>query len=368
MGRQGRAARAVPRTASFLRHRAVAAHPPGGLPRHVPQDRRPLAAGVDLVAGRPGCPTTGSPTAPRSTCRRPACRRPASTTRSGRPPATTGDAWRTPDGSGRRPAARSSAAARRPARPAPAVRPGPRPAHDRPVAEAAPRSAALPARPAPARCLERYATYTGSDPRRAPAALARRPLRRADLRRLVRPGRPAAARRRAVRALHRARRAVPRDTDVTPDRAAGDRVAGVRLADGDRLPADVVVATPTPPRSTATCCRSRRPAAPAAQGDTVAVGFVLLLGLRGRTPGPGHHTVLFPADYPAEFDAIFGDPAGRWPTRRSTSPPRTTRRCARTATRPGSCWSTRRATTPGAGRGGLGPPGLRESYADRVLD
>ena len=35
-------------------------------------------------------------------------------------------------------------------------------------------------------------------------------------------------------------------------------------------------------------------------------GFVLLLALRGRTPGLAHHTVAFPADYDAEFDAVFG--------------------------------------------------------------
>jgi phytoene dehydrogenase-like protein len=33
---------------------------------------------------------------------------------------------------------------------------------------------------------------------------------------------------------------------------------------------------------------------------------VLLLALRGRTPGLRHHTVLFPADYDAEFDHVFG--------------------------------------------------------------
>jgi phytoene dehydrogenase-like protein len=35
-------------------------------------------------------------------------------------------------------------------------------------------------------------------------------------------------------------------------------------------------------------------------------GFVLLLALRGRTPDLAHHTVLFPADYDAEFDHVFG--------------------------------------------------------------
>jgi phytoene dehydrogenase-like protein len=35
-------------------------------------------------------------------------------------------------------------------------------------------------------------------------------------------------------------------------------------------------------------------------------GVVLLLALRGRTRGLRHHTVLFPADYDDEFDAVFG--------------------------------------------------------------
>ena len=30
-----------------------------------------------------------------------------------------------------------------------------------------------------------------------------------------------------------------------------------------------------------------------------------MLGLRGRTPGLAHHTILFPADYDAEFDDVF---------------------------------------------------------------
>jgi phytoene dehydrogenase-like protein len=34
--------------------------------------------------------------------------------------------------------------------------------------------------------------------------------------------------------------------------------------------------------------------------------FVLLLALDGRTPELPHHTVVFPTDYAAEFDAIFG--------------------------------------------------------------
>ncbi|CAN5479226.1 hypothetical protein BH23ACT7_BH23ACT7_01400 [soil metagenome] len=35
-------------------------------------------------------------------------------------------------------------------------------------------------------------------------------------------------------------------------------------------------------------------------------GFVVLLGVEGATSGLAHHSVLFPADYDAEFDALFG--------------------------------------------------------------
>ena len=40
-------------------------------------------------------------------------------------------------------------------------------------------------------------------------------------------------------------------------------------------------------------------------------GFVLLLGVRGETPGLAHHNVFFPPYYDAEFDAIFGTASRR---------------------------------------------------------
>jgi phytoene dehydrogenase-like protein len=43
-------------------------------------------------------------------------------------------------------------------------------------------------------------------------------------------------------------------------------------------------------------------------------GFALMLGLRGRTPGLAHHSIHFPADPRAEFDAVFGGRAPADPT------------------------------------------------------
>jgi phytoene desaturase len=89
----------------------------------------------------------------------------------------------------------------------------------------------------------------------------------------------------------------------------GGRVDGVRLGDGERLPADVVVAD-------ADAQHLYRDLLPGTEGgpgrrllrraSPSLSGFILLLALRGRTAGLRHHTVLFPADYDAEFDHVFG--------------------------------------------------------------
>jgi phytoene desaturase len=157
--------------------------------------------------------------------------------------------------------------------------------------------------------LDRYATYTGSDPRRAPAALAVVPYVeqtfgawhvRGGLRRLA----DAVHERALLRGVH-----VRTGADVARVAVEGGHAAGVELASGERLRADLVV-------SDADATHLYRDLLPAADGTAARrrlaratpslSGFVLLLALRGRTPDLGHHTVLFPRDYDAEFDAVFG--------------------------------------------------------------
>jgi phytoene desaturase len=169
--------------------------------------------------------------------------------------------------------------------------------------------------------LDRYATYSGSDPRHAPAALLTVPyVEQAFGSWYVRGGL-----RRLVEAV--AERAAERSADVLTEAPVrevlveGRRVAGVRLGDGTRVPADVVVCNADaaalygellPPSAPA-----RRPRAGLRRATPSSSGLVLLLALRGRTPGLAHHTVLFPADYDAEFDALFGR---RGPTRPVADP------------------------------------------------
>jgi phytoene desaturase len=158
--------------------------------------------------------------------------------------------------------------------------------------------------------LDRYATYSGSDPRRAPAVLATVPFVeqrygswyvRGGLRRLADALTERAT---ALGAVVRTGGAV---REVLTQ---GGRVNGVRLDDGTVATADVVVSAADATtlygdllpgtRRTAGVRRDLARATPSLSG------FVLLLALRGRTPGLAHHTVLFPEDYDAEFDAVFG--------------------------------------------------------------
>jgi phytoene dehydrogenase-like protein len=88
------------------------------------------------------------------------------------------------------------------------------------------------------------------------------------------------------------------------------RAAGVELADGERVPADVVVSGIDAAALHAHVLpgdgRTRGVRRDLGRATPSLSGFVLLLALRGRTPGLAHHTVLFPEDYDAEFDAVFG--------------------------------------------------------------
>jgi phytoene desaturase len=155
--------------------------------------------------------------------------------------------------------------------------------------------------------LDRYATYSGSDPRRAPGVLVTIPYIedtygawhvRGGLRRLaqalyqrvvelgvtVRFGDPVAA------------------IDADPG------VRGVRTAAGDWLPADVVVANADALEvygKLLTGSVAARALRRVRRAEPSLAGFVLLLEVAGRTPGLRHNNVWFPRDYDAEFEAIF---------------------------------------------------------------
>jgi phytoene desaturase len=225
--------------------------------------------------------------------------------------------------------------------------------------------------------LDRYATYSGSDPRRAPAVLATIPFVEQEFGSwYVRGG------------LHRlglavAERAVERGAVVRTGCAvrrivtAGGRAAGVQLADGDVLRADVVVSGAD---AAALYChllppdgRTRRVRRNLDRATASLSGVVLLLALRGRTPGLAHHTVLFPEDYDAEFDAVFGSGRFRDSPRPVADPTVYVSAPDDPALRPGedteSWFVLVNAARHDPGRGvDWDRPGLAGRYASDVLD
>lgn len=157
--------------------------------------------------------------------------------------------------------------------------------------------------------LDRYATYAGSDPRRAPAALATIPYVEQTFGAWHLGG--------GLHTLSDAllRRCVERGVDVRLGcdvaRVVIDagRVSGVELADGQRLPADIVVSDADAAHLYGDLVAdsvARKPRRKLERATPSLSGFVMLLAVRGRTPGIRHHNVWFPADYDAEFDSIFG--------------------------------------------------------------
>ena len=102
-------------------------------------------------------------------------------------------------------------------------------------------------------------------------------------------------------------------------------------------------------------------------------GFVLLLAVRGRTPGLAHHNVLFPADYDAEFDAVFGDRTSGGAGRPVPDPTLYISAPDDPAVRPEGheAWFVLvNAPRHGSGRGACDwtEPGRAASYAESLLD
>ena len=157
--------------------------------------------------------------------------------------------------------------------------------------------------------LDRYATYTGSDPRVAPAVLATVPYIEQTFGAWhIGGGLGRLGVALTDRCLERGV-AIRVNADVTSVIIRDGAAAGVRLADGEIVEADIVVSDADARHLYGHLLDDRR--AQRVSRDLAKVapslsGFVMLLAVNGRTPGIRHHNVWFPTDYDNEFDALFG--------------------------------------------------------------
>ncbi|MEU4217578.1 phytoene desaturase family protein [Actinoplanes sp. NPDC026623] len=219
--------------------------------------------------------------------------------------------------------------------------------------------------------LDRYATYTGADPRRAPAALAAIPYAELAFGGWYLPGGLGGL---SAALLARCRDlgvSITTSSPVAGIRTSAGRATGVELRSGEVVPADIVVSDV----DALTLYRDLLPT-PARLGglaDRSLAGFVLLLGVRGETPELAHHTVFFPRNYDAEFDAVFGSPATGARARPASDPTIFVTRAEDPAVRPPGteAWfvlvnAPRHGTSYGAVD--WRRPGLAEAYAAHILD
>jgi phytoene desaturase len=208
--------------------------------------------------------------------------------------------------------------------------------------------------------LERYATYAGSDPRRAPAALAATAFVEQEYGCWYVPG--GLYRLGAALADRLPAGAVQTDTEVTAIDVVAGRVAGVRLRDGGRLGADAVVANVDAGQLYEKLLPRPR-LVPRAEPSSA--GFVLLLAVADTAPDLAHHTVLFPPlhsdGYAAEFDAVFQGRVSAAPTVYVSAP------ADPAVAPPGMRAVFVLVNAPRQGPFDWDAPGVAEQYRDRVL-
>ncbi len=153
--------------------------------------------------------------------------------------------------------------------------------------------------------FDRYPTYVGSSPYRTPATLMVIPYIehafggwyvKGGLYRIVES---------LVALAKRAGVTLEVNARVERIEHCDRRVGGVRLADGRRLKAEVVVMNGD--ASVASQLLGEPPPAELLPSGRSLSGVVFLLGCRRRLPQLGHHTVYFSNDYEREFSQLFDE-------------------------------------------------------------
>lgn len=157
---------------------------------------------------------------------------------------------------------------------------------------------------------DRYPTYVGSSPYESPATLAVIPYIeftfggwyvRGGLYRIVES---------IVELAKHFGVAFHLNSKVDRIEIEGDRVAAVHLAQGARLPADVIVMNGDASNTPALLRKEkldRESDNVLEQKDRSMSGFVMLLGMKNTMPELRHHAIYFSSSYREEFRQLFGE-------------------------------------------------------------
>ena len=162
-----------------------------------------------------------------------------------------------------------------------------------------------------AKIMDRYATYSGSDPRKAPAVLSTIAfIEEAFGAWHIKGGIGTLSNHIATR-CEKVGVKIHLNSLVQSINLKGNKATGITLATGEKLDADIVISNADAAftynqlisQSTRKVRKIRKEQA---KLEPSLAGFSLLLGLRPSSHSKlSHHTILFPDDYDAEFDSIF---------------------------------------------------------------
>ena len=157
--------------------------------------------------------------------------------------------------------------------------------------------------------MDRYATYSGSDPRSAPAVLSTIAFVEEAFGAWHIKGGIGTLSEKITQRCEKLGVTINLNTFVTEITHQGNKVTGL-IANGQHRSFDRIVANTDaqflyekllPGSGTA-----KKVAKSLSQSEPSLAGFSLLLGLKPSTaPALSHHTILFPEDYDAEFESIF---------------------------------------------------------------
>ena len=160
-----------------------------------------------------------------------------------------------------------------------------------------------------AKIMDRYATYSGSDPRLAPAVLSTIAFVEEAFGAWHIKGGVGTLSEKITERCEKLGVTIHLNSNVQEIVLAGDRVTGV-IVNGNKQNFDRVVANADAqfvyekllaPTNKVVKIRKQL-----AQQEPSLAGFSLLLGLKpSDTPSLAHHTILFPENYDLEFEAIF---------------------------------------------------------------
>jgi phytoene desaturase len=159
--------------------------------------------------------------------------------------------------------------------------------------------------------MDRYATYSGSDPRKAPAVLSTIAFVEESFGAWHVKGGLGQLTEKVYQRAVDVGVAFHLNSPVSTITTEGKKTTGVILADGTVVQADAVVANADASLVYNKLIKGHKRTLRKARkniekADVSVAGFCLLLGMR-KDPDQvlNHHTILFPEDYDAEFDAIF---------------------------------------------------------------